>query len=247
MIRSNHINYIHFTSIDSTNTWAKNNSNILDPGCITCITAQEQTAGRGRFFRKWLSPKGQNIYATLFFQLPKQAPYLSNLGQVLCLSCCSVLREKGFSPQIKWPNDLLIGGKKVAGILCEMISMGENFGIILGFGINVNMSQELLDMIDQPATSLAQQSGKSWRVEEILEAVVQRFTIDLDILERLSFSHFHKIYEQLIAYKGQLMSWSDGVKKVTGICQSISEDGKLNLLAPSGETITLSSGEISSL
>lgn len=217
---------------------------MLDPQYITCITAQEQTAGRGRFFRKWLSPKGQNIYATLYFQTPRTAPYLGNLGQVMSLSCCSVLREKGFSVQIKWPNDLLIAGKKVAGILCETVVMEEHLGIVLGFGINVNMSQELLDMIDQPATSLAEQSGHLWKIEQILEPIVKQFVQDLQLLERHGFVHFQKEYEEILAYKGQLMSWSDGVRHIKGICHSISEDGKLNLIIPSGEMISLSAGEI---
>lgn len=244
MLKSKHINYINFVSLDSTNTWAKNNAHMLDPQYITCITAQEQTAGRGRFFRKWLSPKGQNIYATLYFQIPKTSPYLGNLGQVMCLSCCSVLREKGFSPQIKWPNDLLIAGKKVAGVLCETVAMEDNLGIVLGFGINVNMSQELLDMIDQPATSLAQQSGHLWKIEQILELIVKQFAHDLQNLERHGFVYFQKDYEELLAYKGQLMSWSDGIRNIKGICHSISEDGKLNLIIPSGEMLSLSAGEL---
>jgi BirA family biotin operon repressor/biotin-[acetyl-CoA-carboxylase] ligase len=247
MLKNKHVNYIHFISLDSTNTWAKNNAQMLDQGAITCITAQEQTSGRGRFFRRWLSPRGQNIYATFFFQIPKSASYAPNIGQVLSISCCSVLRDKGFSPQIKWPNDLLLEGKKVAGILCEMISMDSYFGVILGFGINVNMSQELLDTIDQPATSLANQSGKDWKLEEILEAIVKKFTTDLSSLERLGFPYFAQMYEDLLAFKGQLMSWSDGIRQIKGICHSISEDGKLNIIVPSGEMISLSSGEIKAL
>src|SRR5690242_2426664 len=93
------IYYIHFDSIDSTNTWTKKNAATLDPDQLTCVTALEQTAGRGRFFRKWLSPKGQNIYASFFFCLPADCPYIINLGQVLSLSCITVLKKKGFSPK----------------------------------------------------------------------------------------------------------------------------------------------------
>jgi len=111
------ISYIHFDTIDSTNTWAKNNAKTLDPDQITCITALEQTAGRGRWLRKWISPKGQNIYATIYFCLSKNCKQLSNVGQILSLSCAKVLKSKGFLPQIKWPNDLLLEKKKVAGVL----------------------------------------------------------------------------------------------------------------------------------
>src|ERR1700722_12425114 len=106
--------YFHFDTIDSTNTWAKKNARTLDPDHLTCITAQEQTAGRGRFKRAWTADRAQNILATLFFTLPKDSPILLNLGQILSLSCVKVLEKRGFSPQIKWPNDLLLSGKKVA-------------------------------------------------------------------------------------------------------------------------------------
>src|SRR5580700_2479453 len=181
MPRLKSINYIHFDTIDSTNTWTKKNAATLDSNQLTCVTALEQTAGRGRFSRKWLSPKGQNIYATLYFCLPKECSYLINLGQILSLSSISVLQKKGFSPQIKWPNDILLEGKKVAGILCETIVLEDKLGAILGIGMNVNMSQELLDTIDQPATSLAQLSGQTWSLEQILEPILKQFLKDLDI------------------------------------------------------------------
>ena len=244
MQKNKHVNYIHFVSLDSTNTWAKNNAFVLDPSAVTCITAEEQTAGRGRFFRRWLSPKGENLYATLFFQVPKGAKYLGNIPQVLCLSCCSVLKERGFSLQIKWPNDLLLSSKKLAGVLCETISMGEYTGVALGFGVNINMKKELLDLIDQPATSLAEQSGHNWKIEEILEAIVKQFLLDLPLLEKEGFSFFYKTYQDLLAFKGHVISWSDGVKTIKGICHSISEDGLLNIITATGETIALSSGEL---
>ncbi len=238
------IYYIHFDSIDSTNTWTKKNAATLDPNQLTCVTALEQTSGRGRFFRKWISPKGQNIYATLFFSLPRNCPYLINLGQILSLSCISVLKKKGFCPKIKWPNDLLLEGKKVAGILCETLSFEDRIGVALGIGINVNMSQELLDTIDQPATSLAQLSGQTWTLEQILEPVLKQFLKDLDLLETKGFEPFRPMYESYLAYKGETISCNDGLKMIKGICHSINPDGRLNLLLPDGKVATLNAGEL---
>lgn len=238
------IYYIHFDSIDSTNTWTKKNAATLDPNQFTCVTALEQTAGRGRFFRKWLSPKGQNIYASFFFCLPPDCPYIINLGQVLSLSCITVLNKKGFSPKIKWPNDILLDGKKVAGFLCETVAMEDRIGIILGIGINVNMTKELLDEIDQPATSLSQLSGQTWTLEQILDPVLKQFLGDLDILLTNGFEPFRASYENLLAYKGESIACNDGLKMIQGICHSINADGKLNLLLPDGRVATLSSGEL---
>jgi BirA family transcriptional regulator, biotin operon repressor / biotin---[acetyl-CoA-carboxylase] ligase len=244
MPRLKNIYYIHFDTIDSTNTWTKKNAATLDPSQLTCVTAQEQTAGRGRFYRKWISPKGQNIYATLYFCLPRTCPHIINLGQILSLSCIAVLKKKGFQPKVKWPNDILLDGKKVAGILCETVSFEDRIGIVLGIGINVNMSQELLETIDQPATSLAQLSGQTWTLEQIIEPVLKQFMKDLDILLTQGFEPFRSNYEELLAFKGESIACHDGLKTVKGICHSINSDGRLNLLLPDGHITTLSAGEL---
>jgi BirA family biotin operon repressor/biotin-[acetyl-CoA-carboxylase] ligase len=235
------IYYLHFDTIDSTNSWAKKNAHTFDQNHLTCITALEQTAGRGRFKRKWVSERGQNINATFFFTLPKQTKILANLGQILSLSCVQVLKKKGFFPQIKWPNDLLLEGKKVAGILCETVSLDHSLGIVLGIGINVNTTKELLATIDQPATSLAQLSGHTWKLEQILEPLLKQFLLDLEKLEREGFAPFQKNYESHLASKGRLIECTDGLK---GVCHSINQEGHLNLLLPNGELTTISSGEI---
>ena len=237
------IYYLHFDTIDSTNTWAKKNAATLDPDHLTCITASEQTAGRGRAGRKWVSPKGQNIHATLFFTLPSHSKIVANLSQILSLSCAKVLLEKGFSPQIKWPNDLLLSRKKVAGILCETVSFPNYLGIVLGIGINLNMSEELLSQIDQPATSLAQLSGHTWEKEQILQPLLIQFLKDLELVEKMGFSAIHGEYEKLLIFKGEAIFCRVGNQKIQGILESIGQDGRLNLRLGSGEVMLLSSTE----
>jgi BirA family biotin operon repressor/biotin-[acetyl-CoA-carboxylase] ligase len=221
------IYYIHFDTIDSTNTWTKNNAHTLDQSRVTCITALEQTAGRGRFLRKWVSPRGQNIYATIFFNLPVNCSYLLNVGQVLALSCVNVLKNKGFSAQIKWPNDLMLEGKKVAGILCETIRFSDRIGVVLGIGINVNMTKELLDTIDHPAISLAQLSGHTWTLEQILDPLLRHFLDNLALLQEKGFELFQSQIDSLLAYKGQTITCSDQGRTVQGICHSIDKEGRL--------------------
>lgn len=246
MPRLKNIHYIHFDTIDSTNTWTKKNAASLDPHQLTCVTALEQTAGRGRFLRKWISPKGQNIYATLYFCLPKECPYLVNLGQILSLSCITILKKKGFDPRIKWPNDILLEGKKIAGVLCETASFEDRIGIVLGIGINVNMSKESLETIDQPATSLAQLSGQTWTLEQILEPMLQQFLKDLDILKTQGFEPFRQTYDQLLAFKGEAITCNDGAQSIKGVCHSVNADGRLKLLLPDGKVSILSAGELKS-
>jgi BirA family biotin operon repressor/biotin-[acetyl-CoA-carboxylase] ligase len=244
MIANKTINYIHFDTVDSTNTWAKTNAPILDPNQVTCITALEQTAGRGRGLRKWISPKGQNIYATLFFCVPSPCTFIGNLGQILSVSCVTVLKKLGFSLQIKWPNDLLLSEKKVAGILCETVSLQDRIGIVLGIGLNVNMSEGMLKLVDQPATSLSAFSGHTWSLEQILDPIVQQFIRDLSILEKQGFAAFHSLYEQHLIHKETSISASDGINTWEGVCKGVNSEGMLLLELPSGELVTLSAAQV---
>jgi BirA family biotin operon repressor/biotin-[acetyl-CoA-carboxylase] ligase len=242
MPKNKRVNYIHFQCIDSTNTWAKNNSSILDPGQITCITASEQTAGRGRFERKWVSPKGVNLYATFYFCILETSSFLPNLAQVISLSTVRMLSQLGFSPQIKWPNDILLSKKKVAGVLCEAIPQKGSIGIALGIGINVNMEDQMLKEIDQPATSLWQVSRQYWSVDKILKELVDYFVKDLRTLESQGFSPFVPYYEGRLAHKGELIRVKDGDRVIEGICKGIAKNGHLILLLPDGEKKEIAAG-----
>ncbi|MBS0627087.1 MAG: biotin--[acetyl-CoA-carboxylase] ligase [Verrucomicrobia bacterium] len=244
MIKHKSVNYIHFTSIPSTSSWAKENSSLFDSNKLTCITAEEQTQGRGTFSKKWISPKGVNIYGTFYFTLPKFYPFLQNIGQLLSISCCKALEPLHFNPQIKWPNDLLIENKKFAGILCEATSSGEKIGIALGLGLNVNMNTELLKNINQPATSLMEISDKTWNLEEILSKILQFFLEDLDTLSSKGFAFFASFYNDRLAFKEQLIQVKDGAITRKGICKGVSPEGSLLLELSSGELIKISSGKI---
>jgi BirA family transcriptional regulator, biotin operon repressor / biotin---[acetyl-CoA-carboxylase] ligase len=236
--------YIHLETIDSTNAWAKSHASTLDPTALTCIIAEEQTVGRGRLSKRWVSPKGQNLYASFYFCLPLGFSHLGNIGQVLSISCCKVLLTLGFSPQIKWPNDLLLAEKKVAGVLTETLPLGDQTGVIAGIGVNVNMSPELLNTIDQPATSLAQVSGRTWQIQPLVEALAKQFLADLVALEQKGFAPLRPFYEEALASKGKTITCRDGTHTWKGICHSVNEDGRLNLMLPSGEMVALSAGEI---
>ncbi len=249
MKKIKHVNYIHFHSIGSTNTWTKENAATLDPHQITCITAQEQFAGRGSFQKKWISPKGVNLYATFYFCVPLKSPCIPNLGQLLCISCTSMLKSFGFSPSIKWPNDILLNGKKLAGILCETTQVKalqeeELLSIVLGIGININTDEETLNTIDQPATSLKQVSNQEWSIDKILQKLSSCFVEDLDTLLSRGFAPFALGYDELLAFKGKHVTIKDGSRILTGICHSISKNGNLVLLSDSGEKIEAFAGSM---
>lgn len=233
------IDYIYLDSVDSTNNWVKKHTGELTS--FTCVTAREQTSGRGRFERHWVSPRDQNIYATLYFTL---ASYLPNIGQLMAFSCVKMLRRHGFSALVKWPNDILIDTKKAGGVLTETLSHQNQIDVIVGIGLNVNMEEEALQTIDQAATSMAASAGKPWNLSQILHELMDQFLADLSLLQDKGFKPFRREFENCLAYKGQTISCLDGTRKIEGICQGMTNDGKLILLLPNHEKIELSSGEV---
>ncbi|MBI3900670.1 MAG: biotin--[acetyl-CoA-carboxylase] ligase, partial [Chlamydiia bacterium] len=146
---------------------------------VTCITADVQTAGRGRFRRPWRSPPHTNLLASFCFQLPIAFPKLPYLAQLMAQSLATCLIQDGLRPSFKWPNDLLLNGKKVAGILCEVCFEPTFIQAIIGVGVNLNMEPSDLSLIDQPATSLKAETGRSWDQNHFCERLYDQFLQDL--------------------------------------------------------------------
>lgn len=237
---------IRLQSINSTQSYAKAHAAEFPKEAITCISAEEQTAGRGRFQRHWVSPKGVNLYATFYFRLPSDTKDLISLAQVMACSASKVLLREGLDPKIKWPNDILLHGKKMGGVLCETQFKGAEVEIFLGIGINVNMEAALLNKIDQPATSLKVETGNDWDRKELLQKLQTQWTGDLEVFRRDGFAPFHDFLEKVLAYKGKKVRCFDGKKEWVGICHSLSSDGQLNLLLEDGTLHRVISGEINS-
>ncbi|PIS02179.1 MAG: biotin--[acetyl-CoA-carboxylase] ligase [Chlamydiae bacterium CG10_big_fil_rev_8_21_14_0_10_42_34] len=235
---------IHLSLIDSTNTYAKIHAETFPQNQITCITAEEQSAGRGRYQRTWLSPRGANIYATFYFTLPLNTAHLISLAQVMASSFANVLINEGFSPKIKWPNDIQVNGKKISGILCETQFCKDHVDLFLGIGINVNLDEQTALKIDQPATSLLIETGKNWDKKELLKKLQVQFEKDLETFKEDGFSPFHKQFESLLAKKGETIRCFDGKKMWEGICHSLTAEGQLNILLSDQTIHTITSGDI---
>lgn len=234
----------HFKSIDSTNTWSKHNAHLFKHDAITLVTADEQTAGRGRFKRRWESPPNQNIYATFNFFVEKHRQDIGNIPQVMALSAAEGLEYLGFAPQLKWPNDVLLSSKKVAGILCETTPFSDLLCVILGIGINVNMPLNLLEKIDRPATSLLVEGGSSLEVESVYEELQNRFLHNLELFLNEGFQPFLEKYKQkMILLPDQKIRFNDNRSIWEGYYHSINQDGSLNLKLMSGEIRRFIAGE----
>jgi BirA family biotin operon repressor/biotin-[acetyl-CoA-carboxylase] ligase len=238
------IERIHFTQIDSTNTWAKTHADTLDPTKLHLIVADEQTAGRGRFNRSWISPPGENIYATFCFFRKKLWEGVSHVPQVLALSAIEALNEFNFYPRIKWPNDLLLSEKKIAGILAETTTCRHGVAIVVGIGINVNMPKGTCDAIDRPATSLLVEGDAKLDPSIILDRLEHAFGGNLNKLHRHGFSSFLSRFRQFATPPNLTICFSDGRKVWKGEQMGITEEGALRLKTESGEIKVFHAGEI---
>src|SRR5260370_1781918 len=172
----NHI--FHFFKTDSTNRVALELGHAGEPeGAI--VLAEEQTAGRGRAGRKWHSERAAGIYASLLLRpklAPVQAPLLTMMAGLSAHSAVQVLT--GLAVDLKWPNDLLIRGKKVGGILTEMhAEPGAVRFVIVGIGLNVNQ-EKVPSELANVATSLRAETGKPQSRMDLLGGVLRQFESD---------------------------------------------------------------------
>lgn len=239
------VEIIHLPKVNSTNTWAKQHVDQFSKDKLTIIVADEQTAGRGRFQRNWLSPKGENIYATFYFALAKDSMHIHSLAQLMTYSVAQVLLQENLPINIKWPNDLLIHEKKVSGILCELSFGKDQIDCFLGVGINVNTDPKLLASIEKPATSLQAESDQLWQRQDLLKKIQVQFVKDLTTFKNNGFTSFLPKFENLMAYIGQTVTCTVDSKQITGICHSLTNEGQLNICLPNKELVTLSAAEVS--
>jgi BirA family biotin operon repressor/biotin-[acetyl-CoA-carboxylase] ligase len=235
----------HFSTLDSTNNCAKRNAHLFDPTKITLITADEQTAGRGRAKRRWVSPRNQNIYATFSFFCPKDQKDILNASQIIAISTCYTLETLNFEPQLKWPNDILLEGKKLGGILCETTIVNEKLCMICGIGLNINMALDLLKEIDIPAISLMVQRGTIFDIQIILTALKRRFAEDLQVFLSKGFSPYLPKFKDLTTHMvNTQISFHDNQHIWEGVLDSINDDASINLRLPSQEIKRFVAGEI---
>lgn len=234
----------HFPAIDSTNTWAKQNIHLFNNGEITLVTAARQHQGRGRYQREWVSPEGLNIYASFCFFVSSDQKDFKTISQVIGVSVAKALESEQVAVKFKWPNDMIWNGKKLGGILCET-QRNDQICVIVGIGINVNMTAEQLQQIDQPATSLLEAGGNIIDLESVIRKLQNQVLVDLPRFLSEGFAPFYPEYKRrLIHPMHQHMTVQDGQIKREGLFQGIEPDGSLSLKLQSGEIKKLFSGEL---
>lgn len=235
------ITYYTLDTIDSTNNWAKRRARSFVSDELAVISAVEQTDGRGCFERSWYSPRKCNLYLSFAFSLPKVTSNIFCYSQMAACAIHELLKENDILAQVKWPNDLLVNGKKIAGILTETHPFDKRCLVVVGIGLNVNMEARELKHIEKPATSMAEITSTSWSLEEVKLRLVTLFSRQL----KKEFAEVMTTWHQLVSWMvGTYVKVQRSVAVIDGSVKAIEPDGTLIVDGIDGKLRIIRSGEI---
>ncbi len=246
---STEITLNYYPEIHSTNTEALR---LIDHGEIedgTLLLAEMQTAGRGRLLRTWISDPADSLTFSLVLRDPQKFPAGNPalITLVAGAAVCNAIHElTGASARVKWPNDILLHGKKTCGILTEAIfDLSAINAVIIGIGVNVGKrSIPPLDQMRYPATSIESETGILVQREQLLVQILQNFNYWLPLAEEQSFrSH----YQNHLAFMGESVNIINEVDQtsIVGTCVGITTSGELILQKADGSQYHATAGEVS--
>ena len=237
-------NLIVLDSVDSTNDYLKKLGN---EGCEngTVVAAREQTKGKGRLGRTWQSKKDDGIAFSVLLR-PNVAPSeVSAITPLAGLAVCKAIREyTKLDCVIKWPNDIIVGRKKLVGILTEMSAEFDAVEyVITGIGINVDHTS-FPEEIAFKATSLLLETGRHVDKNEFLACVVEHIENEFvkNNLELTSTALSE--YTDLCATVGRSVTFQRGTRRISGMAVGVSEHGELKVMMSDGTICLVNSGEV---
>lgn len=237
---------IYFDQVESTNTIAHEKVALgAEEG--TLIIAECQTAGRGRMGRAWFSPKGKGIWMSLILKPRIPLFFTPQLTLLTAVAACrSIRRICSANVGIKWPNDLLIAGKKVCGILLESNAEDERLKYtVCGIGISANLQQEdYPEELQGIATSLAIEMGHEVEREQLIAAFLKEFEDLYELYYSQGFAPIRTLWEALSVSLGCMVRAHTAQGVVEGKAMALDDSGALIILQNNQEEIRVYSGEI---
>jgi len=236
---------LHFFRTDSTNRVAFDLGQGGEAeGAV--VVAEEQTAGRGRAGRSWVSERAAGIYVTLLLRpklAPVQAPLLTMMAGISARAAVEAVT--GLNVDLKWPNDLMIGGRKIGGILTEMHAEPALVRfVIVGIGINVNQEKFPAEL-GGVATSLRVESGRVHSRVEILVRLLREFEKDYLRLVREGSVSVVTTFQEVSSYaRGKKVRVVTGAETFTGVTAGLTPEGLLRVERGGGEIVTVVAGDV---
>lgn len=235
----------YFNSIGSTNDEALAWANKGAPD-FSIVIADEQTMGRGRMDRPWFTPAGTALAFSLILRpTAAERPFLSRFVGLAALSICQPLQNFGLNPQIKWPNDILLNNRKIAGVLIELVWAGEDVQcVVIGIGLNVlKRAVPDTDVLRFPGTSLETALEREVAREEVLHDILSAF---VSLRPELGSDDLMNQWGTALAFRGRQVRVEMGAgKTVTGRLEGILSDGSLRIRDDNNKSVTVQFGDVS--
>lgn len=230
-------------TVDSTNEEIKRRAQKnAESGLV--VIACNQTAGKGRLGRSWFSSDG-GIYFSVLLRPELPPNDISGITLAAGLGVCVAIRKlTGLNAMIKWPNDVIIGNKKVCGILTEMTAQTDMVDfVVVGIGINV-LNDSFPEEISNKVTSLKMETEEQINLSQLMREIIS-------VLDRIFTSYLlgisqedMKLYKSMCATIGREVSLTRGGERLSGKAVDITADGELVVMLDSGKKITVNSGEV---
>ncbi|MGV8919486.1 MAG: bifunctional biotin--[acetyl-CoA-carboxylase] ligase/biotin operon repressor BirA [Pseudomonas sp.] len=232
-----------FESIGSTNAEAMRLIDTERSGPML-VLAERQLAGRGRRGRKWVSPFGENLYYSLVLRVDGGMRQLEGLSLVVGLAVMHTLREIGVGGAgLKWPNDILVGECKIAGVLLELVGdPADVCHVVVGIGINVNM--QAAPEVDQPWTSVRLETREHTDRNDLVARLSLKLQRYFTIHQAGGFSALQAEWEQSHLWQGRAVTLLAGTNKIEGVVLGVDAQGALRLNI-GGQEQVFSGGELS--
>lgn len=243
--------------VDLVETTASTNSALMQRAVTgaasgSCLAAEIQTAGRGRRGRAWQSAFAGSLTFSLLWRFDKGAAQLGGLSLVVGLAILRALRLAGLaqtkpsSVALKWPNDVIAGHRKLAGVLIE--SHGDLLGptaVVIGIGVNVNLPDKVREAIDQPVADIKTLVGTTVSRNWLVAAILHELVTVLDQFQVQGFPSFKKEWTSVHAFHGKAVRVMRGEGEVfDSVVRGVADDGSL-IVTRHGRDIALTSGEVS--
>ncbi len=210
----------------------------------TVVIAEEQNKGRGRFNRVWVSPPGLNLYFTVLLRPERdQLPYMNMAAALAVFDTAAGFA--GLKPAVKWPNDVRVGGRKLSGILIETEFGGDRLAhALVGIGVNINLDVSEHPEISDTATSLRSEAGRQFdRSESLISVLANLDSWYARVRAGQSLTEDWAATLETLGKQVELR-WRDQV--LTGVAESVDDQGNLTLIQPNGERVTVVAGEVTS-
>ena len=235
-------NLLTFEEIDSTNDEAKR---LIQSGAFdrVVIWSKTQTDGRGRYGREWMSDEG-NLFLSILLPINCTLQKATQLSFVMAVAVADVIESLSIKHkldlkiQLKWPNDVLVNGKKILGILMEALPEAVDDWVILGMGLNIENKPDIEN------TTFLKELGIKTSVGEALGMVMNQFDYYYDMWVIYDFPNIRKIWLKKAYKLGEVVTINDIKNRISGVFQGLDTEGAIKIKLASGEEFSYTTGEI---